>query len=397
MEEVAIKVENVSKDFILPHHRANSLKSVFTGLFKGSKRTGEKQHALKNISFEVKKGEFFGIVGRNGSGKSTLLKLIARIYQPTKGSIHIQGRLVPFIELGVGFNPELTGRENVYLSAALMGFSKKEIDAMYDDIVNFAELKKFMDQKLKNYSSGMQVRLAFSIATRADSDILLIDEVLAVGDADFQRKCFEYFNTLKKAKKTVVFISHDMDAVQKYCDRVMLIEKSEVVEIGETNKIAQKYIRLFHKESVSKAEAQERRWGDEAVKLKDLTVEVSSSLITITQHAVATKDVVAPTCGIRIRSSAGKAIAGTSTQLEKVKLPNLKSRDEFEIEWRMPNVLSDGKYFFDSALAHNDGTIVADWWDEAAAFTVNRNRQLPYDIDLDFKVKLSTTAQAETK
>jgi ABC-2 type transport system ATP-binding protein len=184
-DEVAIKVENVSKTFKLPHEKANSLKSAVVN-FWHSDRTFENQKALSDISFEVKKGEFFGIVGRNGSGKSTLLKLLAGIYTPSKGEIRINGKLTPFIELGVGFNPELTGRENVFLNGALLGFSRKEMEVMYEDIVKFAELRRFMDQKLKNYSSGMQVRLAFSIAIRAQSDILVLDEVLAVGDSNFQ-------------------------------------------------------------------------------------------------------------------------------------------------------------------------------------------------------------------
>src|SRR3989344_1268902 len=244
--EAAIKVNNVSKNFILPHLRKNTVKRIFTSLFDTKRKAkSEVQHALKDISFEIKKGEFFGIVGRNGSGKSTLLKMLAGIYQPTKGSIQVHGKLVPFIELGVGFNPELTGRENVYLNGALLGFDTKQIDAMYDSIVEFAELEKFMDQKLKNYSSGMQVRLAFSMAIRADADILLIDEVLAVGDADFQRKCYDYFKKLKKEKRTVIFVSHDMDAVREYCDRAMLIEKSKAVTISGTAEIAEKYLKLF--------------------------------------------------------------------------------------------------------------------------------------------------------
>ena len=201
--EIAISVKNVSKNFQLPHEKVDSIKSAFVRPFR--RKTGvEVQHALKNISFDVKKGEFFGIVGRNGSGKSTLLKIIAGIYEPTDGTITKNGKLVPFIELGVGFNPELTGRENVYLNGALLGFTKKEVDANYDSIVEFAELERFMDQKLKNYSSGMQVRLAFAVATKAQAEILLVDEVLAVGDADFQRKCFDYFRELKKNKTTVV-------------------------------------------------------------------------------------------------------------------------------------------------------------------------------------------------
>lgn len=240
MDEIAIKVENVSKTFKLPHEKQSSIKSLFVSLFRG-RSTYERQQVLKDISLEIKKGEFFGIVGRNGSGKSTLLKLLAGIYSPDEGHIQVNGKLTPFIELGVGFNPELTGRENVYLNGALLGFSTKEMDQMYDDIVAFAELKKFMDQKLKNYSSGMQVRLAFSIAIRAKSDILLIDEVLAVGDAGFQAKCFNYFRRLKSEKQTVVFVSHDMESVQQFCDRALLIDKGHIKVIGNSRIVATQY------------------------------------------------------------------------------------------------------------------------------------------------------------
>ena len=243
-DEVAIKVENVSKNFKLPHEKHNSLKSKVVHAFSG-KKGFETQHALSDVSFEVKKGEFFGIVGRNGSGKSTLLKMLAGIYQPTSGKISVNGKLVPFIELGVGFNPELTGRENIFLNGALLGFTNKQIASMYDDIVEFAELEKFMDQKLKNYSSGMQVRLAFSLAVRAKADIMLIDEVLAVGDESFQQKCFNYFKQLKNEDVTVVFVSHNMNAVREYCDRALLIDSSELKMIGETNKVATEYSKLF--------------------------------------------------------------------------------------------------------------------------------------------------------
>lgn len=243
-DNIAISVKNVSKDFKLPHEQNNSFKSIIVHPFR-ARGTVEKQHALRDISFEVKKGEFFGILGRNGSGKSTLLKILAEIYVPTKGSVDVKGKLVPFIELGVGFNPELTGRENVYLNGALLGFSKKEIDHKYKDIVEFAELEDFMDQRLKNYSSGMQVRLAFSVATRAEADVLLIDEVLAVGDADFQRKCFNYFRSLKDSGKTVVFVTHDMVAVKDFCDRAILIEDSKMIFEGNADKTADEYLKLF--------------------------------------------------------------------------------------------------------------------------------------------------------
>ncbi len=239
-DEVVIKVDGISKTFKLPHEKNNSIKGAVVNFYH-RKRTFEKQQALNDISFDVKDGDFFGIVGRNGSGKSTLLKMLAGIYSPSQGAIHINGKLTPFIELGVGFNPELTGRENVFLNGALLGFNRKEMAAMYDDIVEFAEIKRFMDQKLKNYSSGMQVRLAFSIAIRAQSDILLLDEVLAVGDSAFQQKCFNHFEKLIHEKKTVVFVSHDMSAVTRFCTEAIYIKDGKLIKSGSPFEIAELY------------------------------------------------------------------------------------------------------------------------------------------------------------
>lgn len=231
-KETVVSVKNVSKSFRLPTESSNSLRTTLVNRMKGIKGYKE-QEVLKDISFEVKKGDFFGIVGRNGSGKSTLLKIISQIYVPQKGSVTINGRLVSFIELGVGFNPELTGKENVYLNGAMLGFSTQEIDEMYDDIVNFSELQEFMNQKLKNYSSGMQVRLAFAVAIQAKSDILVLDEILAVGDEAFQRKSREFFETIKQDQnKTVILVTHDMGAVRRYCNKVIYI-KDGVLEKSE--------------------------------------------------------------------------------------------------------------------------------------------------------------------
>ena len=217
---IAVKVDHVSKYFKLPTESTQSLRTTLVNRFRGIKGY-KKQEVLRDISFEVEKGDFYGIVGRNGSGKSTLLKIISEIYVPEKGSVTIDGKLVSFIELGVGFNPELTGRENVYMNGAMLGFSTAEIDAMYEDIVDFAELHEFMNQKLKNYSSGMQVRLAFSVAIKAQGDILILDEVLAVGDEAFQRKCNDYFMERKKSGKTTILVTHDMNAVKKYCNKAV--------------------------------------------------------------------------------------------------------------------------------------------------------------------------------
>ncbi len=242
-EPVVISVRNLHKSFKLPTERAWGLKQAVFNRLKGVKGYKE-QKVLNGISFDIHRGEFVGIVGRNGSGKSTLLKTLAKIYFPEKGSVEINGNLVPFIELGVGFNPDLTGRENIYLNGALLGFSNKEMDAMYDEIVDFAELRDFMDQKLKNYSSGMQVRLAFSIAIRAKGDILLLDEVLAVGDAAFQQKCNDYFNKIK-GKQTVVLVTHSMENVEKFCSRAILIENGKIAQEGDPGKIANAYRNLW--------------------------------------------------------------------------------------------------------------------------------------------------------
>ena len=239
-KEIAVKVDHVSKYFKLPTEATNSLRTALVNRFKGIKGYKE-QHVLKDISFEVEKGDFFGILGRNGSGKSTLLKIISEIYVPEKGTVTIDGKLVSFIELGVGFNPELTGRENVYMNGAMLGFSTAEIDAMYDDIVDFAELHEFMNQKLKNYSSGMQVRLAFSVAIKAQGDILILDEVLAVGDEAFQRKCNDYFQERKKSGKTTILVTHDMGAVKKYCNKAVLIENGLVKAIGDPFDVSDQY------------------------------------------------------------------------------------------------------------------------------------------------------------
>ena len=242
--DIAISVRNLKKSFKLPTEKSFGLKQAIFNRIRGVK--GYKDHkVLRGITFDIKKGDFIGIVGRNGSGKSTLLKILAGIYYPEAGEVIVNGSLVPFIELGVGFNPELTGRENVYMNGALLGFSNSEMDKMYDEIWKFAELEQFQDQKLKNYSSGMQVRLAFSIAIRAKGDILLLDEVLAVGDAAFQQKCNDYFKSLRDNKQTVILVTHSMDNVRKFCNRAILLDKGEIVLEGDPNKVANAYTKTL--------------------------------------------------------------------------------------------------------------------------------------------------------
>ena len=270
MGKYALEVKHVSKSFRLPTEQANGIKQAFVNWTKGIKGYKE-QHVLKDISFKVEKGDFFGIVGRNGSGKSTLLKIISQIYTPEKGTVKVNGTLIPFIELGVGFNPELTGRANIYLNGALLGFSKDEVSAMYDEIVEFAELEEFMDQKLKNYSSGMQVRLAFSIAIKAQGDILVLDEVLAVGDEAFQRKCDDFFSKIKKDKtKTVILVTHSMSSVRRYCNKAIMINQGEVASLGSIDEVVEAYTQL-NLEKLGKKEPETQEvlgLNDELTKLK---------------------------------------------------------------------------------------------------------------------------------
>jgi ABC-2 type transport system ATP-binding protein len=249
----AIQVENLHKSFRIPTQRVDSLKERAVHPFSG--REYRELHALDGISFEIHQGEFFGIVGRNGSGKSTLLKLLASIYRADAGTIRMAGRLAPFIELGVGFNLDLTARDNVVLNGVMMGLTPQETRRRLDSVIEFAELGEFVDLKLKNYSSGMLVRLAFSLMLEVDADILLIDEVLAVGDASFQQKCADAFREMKAAGKTIVLVTHEMGTVEEYCHRAMLISGGRIQHIGNPGEVGREYLRLNFEEEASDEDA----------------------------------------------------------------------------------------------------------------------------------------------
>ncbi len=387
MEEVAIKVEHVKKDFLLPHDKVNSVKGIVTSLAKGRAwRTKETQHALRGVSFEVKKGEFFGVVGRNGSGKSTMLKMLAGIYQPTKGHITTIGKLVPFIELGVGFNPELTGRENVYLNGAMMGFSQKQVDDMYDEIVAFAELEQFMDQKLKNYSSGMQVRLAFSVAVKAEADTLLVDEVLAVGDADFQGKCFDYFRELKARGTTVILVTHDMGAVRQYCDRALLIENGKVLARGTAAEVASAYSRMFIEDKQEEGEKSKdaKRWGDGAMTYQKMVVPNNlheDEPLKLTAIAEVRRDIDSPVFGFAIKSADRRPLLGTNTMRLHQVFGLLSAGTKVKIEWSIPNIFSHGTHYVDFAVVYKGGATIADWAEEVAMFTVLKQEKSNFPAD----------------
>lgn len=238
--DYAIQIKNLHKKFSIPREKRDTLKE---NILHFHKRVGKEDFkALEDVNLTIHPGEFIGIIGKNGSGKSTLLKIIANIYKPTAGDVLVNGSVSPFLELGIGFNGDLSARENVYLNGIILGLARKEIDAKYNHIVKFADLHDFMEMKLKNFSSGMQVRLAFAIAATVDADIYLCDEVLAVGDIDFQKKSLNTFFDLKKAGKTVIYVSHDLDTIKEFCTKTVLLDKGKVVKAGSTNAVVDYYI-----------------------------------------------------------------------------------------------------------------------------------------------------------
>lgn len=384
-KDIALSIKGLYKDFVLPVDKSTSIKEH---VLKFKKQENVKFKVLNDINIEVKRGEFFGIVGRNGSGKSTLLKLIGGIYQPTRGEVHVNGTLTPFIELGIGFNPELTGRENVFLNGAILGLTRRQISKIYDEIVEFAELEKFMDQKLKNYSSGMQVRLAFSISIRAHNDILLIDEVLAVGDAAFQRKCFEVFKDIKRQRKTVIFVTHDMGAVQEYCDRAMLINDGVVVKTGRSDEIASLYTELNYKslkneevveandDKYTKAQIVKVYSKNGSSKSSRFKVGESISINFEAKFKETIQDLVA---GVTVKDMTGRPVFATNTQVAKIKLPNYQKNDKVGFEFLFSNPLNEGTYIVEPAIADSVTKEVYDSRVEGCRFSVT-NSDFPFGI-----------------
>ncbi len=344
--EVAIAINDIHKEFILPQSKHTSMKQAAVNIVKKNKKVTQK--VLDGVSFEINKGDFFGIVGRNGSGKSTLLKLIAGVYYPTSGSIDVNGGLTPFIELGVGFNPELSGRDNVYLNGALLGFTRAQMNEMYDEIVDFAELGPFMDQKLKNYSSGMQVRLAFSIAIKAKNDILIFDEVLAVGDEAFQRKCLDVFETYKAAGQTVILVTHDMPTVKRFCTKAALISEGKLLEFGDAHKVAQLYSKLnsqavdsFDAEKNSRLQAKSilTTWLYDANMNPVQRVKQGEKLIV--RIAWPKLDKKLESIGVNIFKMTGEHVTGHNTRFAK----NAFSTKENSVEIEYTMDIAPGKYF----------------------------------------------------
>lgn len=360
-EEVMVAVRDIHKDFVLPQHKNSSFKQAAVNIVRENNKTT--QRVLDGVSFEVHKGDFFGIVGRNGSGKSTLLKLLAGVYSPTEGEVEVNGGLTPFIELGVGFNPELSGRDNVYLNGALLGFNRKQMGQMYDEIVEFAELEQFMDQKLKNYSSGMQVRLAFSIAIKAKNEILIFDEVLAVGDEAFQRKCIDIFEQYKAEHQTVILVTHDMTTVKRFCNKALLLAEGKIVEFGDPRNVAGRYSEL-NQQSIDK---EVKKKNDQLTNAKYLRVDIvnnqeaktqsfnlgEKAIFEISWKGLPPEDI--ESVGINIFKQSGEHITGINSRSSKHSR-NWKEKGHIAIEFDLN--IAPGKYYIVAEAFRRPGEVV---------------------------------------
>jgi ABC-type polysaccharide/polyol phosphate transport system ATPase subunit len=404
----AVVVDGVSKSFRLPHERVHTLKERALHPFR---RSGDDVlRALRDVSFVVERGEFFGIVGRNGSGKSTLLKCLAGIYGTDRGDIYVNGRMSTFIELGVGFNPDLPARDNVLLNATMLGLSPREARRRYDAVIDFAELRDFTDLKLKNYSSGMMVRLAFSVMIQVDAEILLIDEVLAVGDAAFQQKCFEEFERIKRSDATVLFVTHDMSAVQRFCDRALLLENGRVVEIGEPQRIGMRYLKLnFSEEARAQEAGEEFTEGveeQEPTRAGDRSAEVVSAWFENDRGARAevleqgrscafvmkarfNADVEDPVFGVSVQNSSDDTVFGASTQRTDPHLGVFKAGDEVTVRITFENWLAGDRYHATPAIARlGSGLDWLDWREKFVPVMVATTEPSGAVVDLPFEASV---------
>ena len=382
----AILCEGVAKRFRIPLDRPATLKYRVTHWRSASKYRD--LYALDDINFELPEGQFLGIIGHNGCGKSTLLKVLARIYKEDAGRVEINGQVSPFLELGVGFNPELTARENVFLNGAVLGLTHREMEQRVDDIIAFAEVSDYASQKLKNFSSGMQVRLAFSVAIQADAQILLMDEVLAVGDASFQEKCFEVFARYKREGRTIVLVTHDLSAVDLYCDRALLLDHGRLIADGPPGEVTARYRRQVgassdHGELSDEAAPREfDRWGSReisvgAVRLLDgegrrhSTFTTDQAMTIEIDYEVHDDSVGAFICGIAIQRQDGVALAGpnTSNQGRVLACPPTGSRGTIRYEIDRLSLLG-ASYFLSVALYDRHAGHAFDHLEKVQSFRV---------------------------
>ncbi len=394
-----IVADSVTKTFRVPEERRHTLKERV--LRPRRKMRAETFQALRDISFEVQPGEFFGIAGRNGSGKSTLLKCLAGIYAVDSGRIWMKGRLSTFIELGVGFNEDLAARDNVVLNGIMMGLSPRQARARYDAVIDFAELREFEELKLKNYSSGMRVRLAFSVAIQVDADILLVDEVLAVGDAAFAQKCYEVFHRLRDDGRTIVFVTHDMGALNRFCHRAMLLERGAMVHLGEPREVADRYLEInFGRapEAASGGEAEDRAgdgdarvveaWVEDALGNRQLSV-TQGQRITLNALVRFHVNVEDPVGSLYILNEDHVAIVVASTAQESERSGGFGAGDGALFSFSFENVLAPGRYNPLFTVAHRGtGMDLMDRFEGNFSFVVAGVQPMGGIVDLPVRMAI---------
>jgi ABC-type polysaccharide/polyol phosphate transport system ATPase subunit len=378
----ALAAQELHKRFRIPEERRHTLKERALHPLRQTRH--EELHALKNISFAVAPGEFFGIVGRNGSGKSTLLKCLAGIYRADRGRIWCNGRMSTFIELGVGFNPDLVAYDNVALNGIMLGLSPREARARYKQVIEFAELEEFEDLKLKNYSSGMHVRLAFSVAIQVDADILLIDEVLAVGDAAFQQKCFDVFNRMREEGRTIVFVTHDMGAVTRFCHRAMLLERGEIVSIGDPRDVADRYLEIAFGRQVGyqDADVASARMGDGTARVSELwlgdnreerrAVAPQSEPLTLKVLVRFNEAVVDPAVSLTLLNEQRQPVVVATTAEEHDRTGGFHADEWVVFGFSFHNMLAPGRYHPVVTITHRgEGLDVIDRFAGGLSFVVS--------------------------
>ncbi|MBI1870355.1 MAG: ABC transporter ATP-binding protein [Chlamydiae bacterium] len=388
-DAIPVRVSRLGKRFRLRHERERSLKSTLLSLFKSRSR-GEDFWALRNISFDVERGETLGMIGANGAGKSTLLGLLAQTMKPTEGAVEIHGRVSSLLELGAGFHPELTGRENVFLNGSILGLSRGQIEERYERIVQFAELEPFMDVPVKHYSSGMYVRLGFSVAVEVDPDILLIDEVLAVGDGTFRKKCLQKIADFQKAGKTLLIVSHDLEVVKKISDRVLLLDHGQFIELGRPQEVVDEYVRL----GLEKGEEPLMRkdWGNFEAQIEKVLFRNSSGGATDRFQSLspmeveifynAKKRINRPVFGFSIADQEGKICFGTNTQIKNLSIPWIEGRGQVTLQMvSLPFIR--GKYFFSFSIHSEDHKVSYHRQDHAYAIWIESQRQESGFVDIE--------------
>jgi len=386
----AIQFDRVSKKFILHHERARSFQELVVGLFRRNHRSREEFWALRDVSFAVEQGETVGIIGPNGAGKSTLLKLAARMIEPTSGRIAVRGRIGALLELGAGFHPDLTGRENIYLNGSILGLSRAEIRRRLDDIIGFAELERFIDVPVKHYSSGMYVRLGFSVAVHAEPEILLVDEVLAVGDAAFQRKCLERIDDLRRQGVTVLFVSHSADVVRALCNRAIWLHEGRVVADDAAEAVVRRYLEhSWGRQIVSQPGGDDRRWGTGRIRIVQVRLLDGEGRerqqfrtgepLVVEMHYRAEERVKRPVFGLAIHRSDGVHITGPNTQFAGLDIPVVEG--EGIVTYTIPALpLLEGLYYI-SVSAHNwEDTEMFDYHDRMYGFWVLPGARERYGI-----------------